>query len=712
VAGASGAAAVGTVAGKRTAIVASGANFPDALAGGPLSYASALPTLLTEPSFLPAPTKAALDSLDIDLVQLLGGNSAVSRAVEDEITAMGIQVSRIAGTDRTDTAARVATFAQSQLGFGKTHVNLARGDAFADALTGGPHAGQEKAPVLLTATSTALGAATRTWLSDRKADLANGHIFGGEGAVSSQVQNEAEAAAGAPRDLFTVSPQASQTNVASTSATTNEGARDCSAAVASGTPSVTVALFPSGNVTKDSSGTKFVDADRNGIADFTRKTTGAVIERINGAENPENPDSNEVKSVPAQGGQVTFTIDSTSTDDVTAVVYQDQTGDGLNVDQTGVPTEPFGTGCRTNFIPPEAAAGSRGTTVRLVNRVENYFVGGSTATTANPNSGSGDFTYFYDDNDLFRFGGNPITFAQFEGILSTADVADVTYNPDPSGVSTFNVTEDRVDPASNVTAEAVDADKDGKQDEVLVSFILPNTNGAGTRYELLRAFTRTGGTVSNDQVCGTPDDSAGTYQTVTVVTSSPYTDNSQLDDQVAPEPDCYRYRIRAVNDVSGAFANSNDSPTVRIPGDDVAALRSLDVRHADVGIVGSGNLEPGDETQICFNDEVALFNNGDAIRIADGNSVGDVVNGQNAAFTRGDQPTPGSQTPPRILCPGFDTERDRVLVISHTGNPNPVSGTPTFSIPSNIISHVGVTDDVGNGWDIPGSTDTQIDIEA
>ena len=197
---------VGSIDGARTAIVASGRNFPDALAGGPLAYASKLPTLLTDTNSLPAPARNGLTNLAIRHVLLLGGTAAVSNAVEDQIKNMGITVTRLAGVDRQDTATKIATYAMQKLGFGNTHVNLARGDGFADALSGGPHAGKDKAYILLTGNPTTLTATTRDFLNSQASTLTTGHIFGGTAAISTQVEQEATSAALSGRAIVSVNP--------------------------------------------------------------------------------------------------------------------------------------------------------------------------------------------------------------------------------------------------------------------------------------------------------------------------------------------------------------------------------------------------------------------------------------------------------------------------------------------------------------------------
>ena len=186
---------VGSVNGRRTAIVASGVQFPDALVMGPLSYAGQLPLTITDPQRLSPETRSVLDDFDIQQVLIPGGESAVSREVQAEIERLGITVTRFAGSGRTETARLVAEYALANLSFTDAHVNLALGLRFPDALAGGPHAGRDRAPILLTVGVDTLGAAARGYLEDHSDTLQDGHVFGGTAAVSSNVVAEAEAAA-------------------------------------------------------------------------------------------------------------------------------------------------------------------------------------------------------------------------------------------------------------------------------------------------------------------------------------------------------------------------------------------------------------------------------------------------------------------------------------------------------------------------------------
>jgi putative cell wall-binding protein len=192
-----GAAAVGSEGGKKTAILASGENFPDALAAGPVSYAGHFPTLLTTKDSLSPAAKAALTGLGIQQVLIVGGSAAVAPAVESELTGSGIGVVRLAGANRSETASKIADYAINKLGFTNARVTLARGSAFPDALAGGPYGGKNLTVTLLADSPTTLGAATTDWLAANKSTLISGDILGGLNAISRETQTAAEAAAGA-----------------------------------------------------------------------------------------------------------------------------------------------------------------------------------------------------------------------------------------------------------------------------------------------------------------------------------------------------------------------------------------------------------------------------------------------------------------------------------------------------------------------------------
>jgi putative cell wall-binding protein/GH25 family lysozyme M1 (1,4-beta-N-acetylmuramidase) len=75
-------AAAGYPSGSDVAFVATGVNFPDALAGAPTAGRLGGPVLLTRPDGLPVSVRTALTKLGADGLVVLGGPNAVSPAVE------------------------------------------------------------------------------------------------------------------------------------------------------------------------------------------------------------------------------------------------------------------------------------------------------------------------------------------------------------------------------------------------------------------------------------------------------------------------------------------------------------------------------------------------------------------------------------------------------------------------------------------------------
>jgi putative cell wall-binding protein len=71
-----------------TVFVATGANFPDALAGGPVAGMDGMPLLLVPSTSLPDVVRAELLRLDPETVVVLGGTGSISNAVVDSIEAL------------------------------------------------------------------------------------------------------------------------------------------------------------------------------------------------------------------------------------------------------------------------------------------------------------------------------------------------------------------------------------------------------------------------------------------------------------------------------------------------------------------------------------------------------------------------------------------------------------------------------------------------
>ncbi len=169
--------------GVAAAFVATGADFPDALAGGPAAARAGGPILLVSRREIPPATTTELVRLRPSRIVVLGGAGVISDAVVAALAGYqtGGGVQRIGGADRYATAALVSrqTFAP---GLGAAYV--ATGLAFPDALVGGAAAARAGSPVLLTRPGT-LPSATVTEL--RRLAPARIVVLGGPSAVGEGV---------------------------------------------------------------------------------------------------------------------------------------------------------------------------------------------------------------------------------------------------------------------------------------------------------------------------------------------------------------------------------------------------------------------------------------------------------------------------------------------------------------------------------------------
>lgn len=165
------------------AFVATGENFPDALAGGPAASALGGPILLTAKTQLPAATAAELTRLRPGKIVVLGGAGAVSAAVVSALDGYtGGTVERVAGSDRYATAAAISSSAFAP---GVPVVYVSTGIDFPDALAGGSAGAALGGPVLLVS-PISIPSATKNELS--RLTPSKIVVLGGVGVVSESVR--------------------------------------------------------------------------------------------------------------------------------------------------------------------------------------------------------------------------------------------------------------------------------------------------------------------------------------------------------------------------------------------------------------------------------------------------------------------------------------------------------------------------------------------
>ena len=178
-----------------TVVLATGANFADALAASGLAGSYDAPLLLTRTGSLPSVTQGEIERLGATEVILVGGTGAISDGVESAVDALsGVSVRRIAGATRYHTAAEIAEeIATHEGGSFANRAFIARGDSFADALAAAPLAYSQAQPILLVR-PTSLPSITGSTLEDL--GITDCTIAGGTGAVSDAVLAQIDALSG------------------------------------------------------------------------------------------------------------------------------------------------------------------------------------------------------------------------------------------------------------------------------------------------------------------------------------------------------------------------------------------------------------------------------------------------------------------------------------------------------------------------------------
>ena len=178
--------------------VATGENYPDALAAAAAAAHLEAPVILTKKSVLPAAVKAQLNEIQPDLIYVLGGSSTISGSVVSALRTVtgGPTVVRLAGDDRYETGRLIVktSFGVDGDGDGAENVDLdtvviATGRNFPDALSAGAAvASVGGAVVLVDGSKSSVPSATVTLLQDL--DPAHVVIAGGTPSVKSSIENQ------------------------------------------------------------------------------------------------------------------------------------------------------------------------------------------------------------------------------------------------------------------------------------------------------------------------------------------------------------------------------------------------------------------------------------------------------------------------------------------------------------------------------------------
>ncbi|GEM_PF-3018833 len=172
----------------RTVVLTTGMNWPDALGGAALAGVYDGILLPTLPDSIPLAVRTRIQELDPEFVFILGGTSAVSQSVEDDVAGLvgGENVLRISGSDRFETANNVALkVIRGHAGSYDGTAFVATGLQFPDALSASPLSASKGWPTFLAGPS---GLSAETIDTMDMAGVTDVVILGGNSAINATTE--------------------------------------------------------------------------------------------------------------------------------------------------------------------------------------------------------------------------------------------------------------------------------------------------------------------------------------------------------------------------------------------------------------------------------------------------------------------------------------------------------------------------------------------
>ncbi|WP_211654976.1 cell wall-binding repeat-containing protein [Planococcus alpniumensis] len=164
-----------------TVFIANGNTYADALTAAPLADQYESPILLTRSNQLAAGVTEEIARLGATQAVVLGGNGAVSDDIMTALDEMDLEVTRIGGKDRYETAVAIA----SELDTDATDAVVVSGLNFPDALSAGAYAALNDKPILLTRPDRIPAS-----IEEELEFYNSSTIIGGTGAVSEAVAEQ------------------------------------------------------------------------------------------------------------------------------------------------------------------------------------------------------------------------------------------------------------------------------------------------------------------------------------------------------------------------------------------------------------------------------------------------------------------------------------------------------------------------------------------
>ncbi|MGN6333101.1 MAG: cell wall-binding repeat-containing protein [Motilibacteraceae bacterium] len=659
----------GTFTSSTNVVIASGEAFPDGLSAAALAGALNAPVLLVPATgSAPAVVKAEVARLGATNVFVVGGTGAVSDATVASL-GTGLTANRIGGTDRVDTAVKVAQYIKVTLGksFGLVDLGtgtalptafVARQDNFADALAASAPAASGIHPIFLTPTGTLPQEVESTIAA---LGIKQVVIMGGSGAVSDAVAtnlaNGLDNATGGGDDVNVVRLGG---------ADRYETARDLADVLVTNTG---FKFSAEGAVI--ATGQNFPDALAAGphAALVGSATSGPAM-----GTKPGYPLLfTTATSVPAST-QNFFVLHRPTLDYFTVVggagVVSDSVVSQLQAAAT-VPTAPA----------PAAANGATlsSAAIASVNKQASNFVAGATPAT-----------FTYDSNDLFYVNGTQVSQAAFVAALSTGDLVTVDYRSNASEISVFQLNDQAPQSPTGVSATYV-AKTSTAAAKVTVAFTAGAT--AGDSYKVYRGLS-----INGTDCTGLV---ASSYALVGTTTSTSFDDTSISGGNV------YCYAVSAVKDGDeGAMSvAAHVSVPATVASDTVAPTLTVAAINTDAGLTG---IADKDDVYTLVLSEPGTASATSVIRLKDADGTFADLTATNATFAQAAPDTAGGST---VTVNGTVYPITRVITVTVTGPVNALAGfegtAPGLGLPATIVNTAGITDTAGNALSL-ASGDTSI----
>lgn len=176
-----------------TVILATGANYPDALAIAPYAGNHTIPVLFTNGQTFNKNVIDTLQEWKTQKVLLAGGTGVISTEVENILKEeMKLTVTRLSGKDRYLTSLAIAEYFEKYKQEGTSSetsalikASLATGENFPDALAGAALAAKEKMPLLLAKKD---GVSTEILYYLKAKSLEKLYVYGGEGVITDRTK--------------------------------------------------------------------------------------------------------------------------------------------------------------------------------------------------------------------------------------------------------------------------------------------------------------------------------------------------------------------------------------------------------------------------------------------------------------------------------------------------------------------------------------------